>query len=164
MPETQDIVINTGPIIALVAGTGDLQILQIYRRVYVPYEVAQELLVENATRFAAAEFIKADWLKKQTEPLVIAPHLQNALDKGEAAVIQLAHELRITTVCIDEMAGRRHARLNGLQVTGTIGLLLRAKREGRLSSVRETIERMQFHGIWIGEQVKQFALRKSGEA
>jgi len=39
------IVINTGPLIALVAGFGDLSILQkIYDRVIVPYEVTKEML------------------------------------------------------------------------------------------------------------------------
>jgi len=31
MPETQEIVINTSPIIAIVAALGDLRVLQIYR-------------------------------------------------------------------------------------------------------------------------------------
>ena len=35
MPETQEIVINTSPIIALVAALGDLRVLQIYRRVLI---------------------------------------------------------------------------------------------------------------------------------
>ena len=48
MPEIQEIVINTGPLIALVAGLGDLDILKMYRSVYVPFEVAQELLVDDA--------------------------------------------------------------------------------------------------------------------
>jgi len=164
MHETQELVINTGPIIALVAGTGDLQILQIYRHVYVPFEVAQELLVANASRFAATEFMAATWLEKQTTPLDIPPHLLNVLDRGEAAVIQLAHDMGIQTVCIDEVTGRRHARLNDLRVTGSIGILLRAKREGRLFSVRNALARMESHGIWLGDQIKQFALRESGEA
>jgi len=44
MPETREIVINTGPIIALVAAMGDLSVLQIYERVWVPYEVQQEIV------------------------------------------------------------------------------------------------------------------------
>ena len=43
MPETQEIVINTSPLIALVAGLGDLSILQIYEDVWVPFEVCDEL-------------------------------------------------------------------------------------------------------------------------
>ena len=49
---------------------------------------------------------------------------------GEAAVIQLALEENIQTVCIDEAVGRRIARLNNLSLTGLIGILLRAKISG----------------------------------
>lgn len=45
MPETHKIVINTAPLIALVAALGDLMILQsLYTQVFVPFEVGQEIL------------------------------------------------------------------------------------------------------------------------
>jgi predicted nucleic acid-binding protein len=139
MPETQEIVINPGPLIALVAGLGDLSILQMYRRVCVPLEVSQELLVGGGTRFGAREFAEADWLEKRQEALNISLYLLNSLDRGEAAVIQLALNEGISTACIDEVSGRRSARLHGLLVTGSIGILLRAKREGCLHSIGEVI-------------------------
>jgi len=55
-----------------------------------------------------------------------APLATHALDAGEAAVIQLALERGIATVCIDEWRGRRAARACGLAVTGSLGLLVRA--------------------------------------
>ena len=55
MPNTGEIVINTGPIIALVAALGDLRILQsLYNRVLVAAEVCQELLENGPDRFAVA--------------------------------------------------------------------------------------------------------------
>ena len=163
MPDTQDIVINTSPIIALVAALGDLSVLQMYREVWVPLEVSEELAAGGAARFALAEYQAAHWLHKRTHPLNIAPHLLNALDKGEASVIQLALDKDIHTVVIDETAGRRVARLNGLAVTGSIGILLRAKNEGRPFSMREAIDRMQARGIWLSDRVIAFALTQAGE-
>jgi len=41
MPETESIVINTGPLLALIAGYGDLSFLKkIYKRVLVPFRSA----------------------------------------------------------------------------------------------------------------------------
>ena len=60
--------------------------------------------------------------------------------------------------------GRRLARLSGLTVTGSIGVLLRARKEGRIPSVRAAMERMQAHGLWLSETVIAFALRASGDA
>ena len=54
MPETQEIVINTSPIIALVAGLGGLSILQIYEEVWVPFGVCEELSAGHAGRVAIA--------------------------------------------------------------------------------------------------------------
>ena len=163
MPETQDIVINTSPIIALVAALGDLRVLQIYRHVWVPLEVSQEIAAGGAAKFALAEFTAAHWLHKRAQPVNIAPHLLNTLDKGEASVIQLALDEDIQTVVIDEAAGRRIARINGLAVTGSIGILLRAKNEGHPFSMQEAIDRMQARGIWLSDRVIAFALTQAGE-
>ncbi|MSU64054.1 MAG: DUF3368 domain-containing protein [Pedosphaera sp.] len=43
-------------------------------------------------------------------------------------------------------------------------MLVRARREGRITSIRETIERMRTRGIWLSESVVAFALRETGEA
>ena len=130
MPNTEIIVINTAPIISLVAALGDLDVLQLYTQVLVHFEVCQELLAGGASGFAVSEFEAATWLQKWSTPLNISPLLLNSLDLGEASVIQLALNESIQTVCIDETVGRRIARLSGLTLTGSIGILLRAKQEG----------------------------------
>ncbi len=74
MPETQRIVINTAPLIALVAALGDLTVLpSLYTQVFVPFEVCQEILAGGSSGFAVAEFETATWLQKQQTPLNISP-------------------------------------------------------------------------------------------
>ncbi|NER22640.1 MAG: DUF3368 domain-containing protein [Symploca sp. SIO1C2] len=165
MPKTEIIVINTGPIIALVAALGDLTILQsLYKQVLVPYEVCQEILVGGSSSFAVTEFAAATWLQKQQTALNISSLLLNVLDKGEAAVIQLAMNENIPTVCIDEVAGRRIARLSGLSVTGSIGILLRAKQEGYPISMQQAISQMLNRGIRLSSAVINFALEQALES
>jgi len=163
MPETQEIVINTGPMIAIVAALGGLDVLKIYKRVCVPLEVCGEITTGESSRFAALEFEAAHWLEKWKQPLTLPAVLLNSLDIGEASVIQLALNERIQTVCIDESAGRRMSRLNGLLVTGSVGILLRARREGHPFSMREALQRMKSRGIWLSQSVEDFALREAGE-
>jgi len=164
MPETQRIVINTSPLIALVAALGDLTVLQsLYTQVLVPFEVCQEIMTGGSSGFAVAEFEAATWLQKQQTCLTISPLLLNSLDRGEAAVIQLAMNKNIQTVCIDEVAGRRIARLSGFSLTGSIGILLRAKREGFISSMQQAISQMLNRGIRLSPTVINFALEQSGE-
>ena len=57
MPKNKKIVINTGPILALVAALDGLNVLrELYSEVIVPYEVYQEIMVGGSTGFGVKEF------------------------------------------------------------------------------------------------------------
>lgn len=160
MPEPlPSLVTNTTPLIALTAATGNIEILQhLFSKVIVPLEVAQEVREGGATEFGVDVFEQAAWLDIQQQPIELTPFLKNSLDRGEAAVIQTALSLGVTLVCIDEAAGRRVARLCGLDLTGTIGVLIKAKQRGYLVSIPDALTRLHEHGIWLSSQVIQFAL------
>lgn len=165
MPKPDRIVINTSPLITLVAALGDLTVLRsLYTEVLVPLEVCQEITAGGRDGFAVAEFEAAHWLLKKDNYLNISPFLLNSLDLGEAAVIQLALESNIQTVCIDEAVGRRIARLNDLTLTGSIGILLRAKDAGYPLQMGLAIQRMQKRGIRLSSKVIAFALKQAGES
>lgn len=164
MPDTKRIVINTGPIIALVAALGDLKVLRsLYSEVIIPFEVCQEILTGGTHFFAVAQFNEADCLKKWPNALEISHYLKNSLDIGEASVIQMASNEGCNIVCIDKIVGRRIAKLNDLMLTGTIGILLRAKKEGLSFSMKDAIQRMISNGVWLSERVIDFALYHAGE-
>ena len=164
MHETKELVINTGPILALIAAVGDLSLLDVlYKRVLVSLEVAQEIEAGGTKGFGIIEFKKSNFLEKCTNPLTISPFLRNALDLGEASVIQLALNENIQTVCIDESMGRRVARLNDLKLTGSIGVLIRAKQNGFDFLMQDAIQRMQAQGIYLSQKVINFALEQVDE-
>lgn len=164
MPERKEIVINTGPILALVAATGNLDILKaLYGRVIVPLEVAEEILAGGANGFAVQEFRDAQWLDVRTVLSQRSLFLQNTIDIGEGAVIQTALDDKIKTVCIDEAAGRRLARLNNLMITGSVGMLLRAKKEGHPVVMKDALSRMQLQGIWLSKDLLAKAIILAGE-
>ena len=160
MPELPRLVIN----IALVAALDDLAVLKIlYQEVLVPHEVCREMRAKGYQAFATGQFEEARWLTKKEQPLTVDPLLANSLDAGEAAVIQLALNEQISTVAIDETVGRRVAKLSGLNLTGSIGILLRARREGFSFSMPAALERMRARGVWLSQQVVDFALRQASE-
>jgi predicted nucleic acid-binding protein len=143
---------------------GDLTRLDaLYAQVWVPFEVCQEIRQGGASQFAVPEFEQATWLNKQTAPQQISPFLLNTLDLGEASVIQLALDHQLATVCIDEAVGRRVARLNGLQLTGSVGILLKAKQHDPSLSVEDAIANMLKHNIRLSQTVINFALTEAGE-
>ena len=70
MPEERELVINTTPIISLIAATGSLDMLPLlYRRVWVPFEVCREIHAAGADNFAVTEFEQMNWLHKQNSPI-----------------------------------------------------------------------------------------------
>jgi len=160
MPERQGTVVtNTTPLIALAAATGSLDVLRfLYRRIVVPFEVAEEVRAGGRHAFGAGAFINASWLDIQAAPVKLLPLLQNSLDRGEAAVIQTALNLDLPLVCIDEAVGRRVARLCNLTLTGSIGILLKAKQQGYEVDMAAALQRMRTQGIWLSDRVVQFAL------
>jgi len=158
------VVINATPILALIAAAGSLDMLPLlYHRVWVPWEVCREIQAGGVDGFAIPEFDRASWLHKQAQPVTLSPLLRNSLDQGEAAVIQLALQHDIPLVAIDETVGGRFARLSGLTVTGSIGILLRAKTLGYPLSMAEAIRRMRQRGIWLSDNVVEFALHEARE-
>jgi len=71
MPETEKLVINTGPLLALIAGVGDLSLLKLlYKRVLVPFEVenrgtAPLLIDKGDPQIASRKGAKVKRLKRQ---------------------------------------------------------------------------------------------------
>jgi hypothetical protein len=66
--------------------------------------------------------------------------LKQTLDGGEAEAIALAIELQADWTLLDEREGRKVAKSLGLNVTGILGILLRAKHLGELESLESAIE------------------------
>lgn len=154
------IVTNTTPLIAIAVATGSLEILRtLYQRILVPFEVAEEILAAGEAVPGAQAFIRATWLERKPA-VVVSSYLNNSLDRGEAAVVQTALNESVERVCIDEAVGRRVARLNGLTVTGSVGILVKARQQGYPIDLADAVQRMREHGIWLSEEVVRFALEQ----
>jgi predicted nucleic acid-binding protein len=82
---------------------------------------------------------------------------------GEAEVIVLARELDADRVVLDDLDARRFARRVGLEIAGTVGLLLAARKRGELASLRAEIERLELLGFRISPVLAEAVLRAAGE-
>lgn len=162
------IVLNTSPTLALVAALGSLDLLgKVYQRVLFSNTVAQEIRQAGRLGFGVDAFESA---LKTGAPFelaelsqTVAPWLAAALDAGEASVIALALQANVPLVGIDELAGRRVARLNGLQVTGSLGILLKLKAARHIAEIAPCLARMRAQGIWLSANLQAQALLMAGE-
>ena len=162
MPVASDtIAVNTGPLIAL-AACGGLDLLRkIHRHVLVPADVIEEF--ERGGPAVAPVTGLPSWLDVRVLRAPIAPILIAHLDRGEAAAIALALEAQVDLVAIDERRGRLVAREMGLTVTGTLGVLLRAKRLGLIDAIGPRVTAMRQKGIWLGDMLVRRVLTEAGE-
>lgn len=78
------------------------------------------------------------------EPLsqVVLP-LMIDLGLGETAVLALALESRDALVILDDGLARRYAERLNLRLTGTLGLLIDAKRVGYIDAVAPLLDALQ---------------------
>lgn len=66
--------------------------------------------------------------------------LTNQLDKGESSAIALALELNADWLIIDEQLGRQIAIEHKLKITGILGILIEAKRQGFIPLVKPILD------------------------
>jgi len=90
-------------------------------------------------------------------------YLELMVDKGEAETIVLAEELNVDTVLIDDLVARKIAKLRGLNVIGTIGVLLDAKEKGLLPALKPLLDELLKKRIRISKDLYNHALELANE-
>ena len=73
-------------------------------------------------------------------------------------------ELNGKLFLIDDKDGRTVAQLNGIPIAGTLGILLRAKKEGLISSVKHLLDKLRSeHHFWIKQDMYEKILQLANE-
>lgn len=159
------VVSNTSPLTNL-ASIGQIDLLhKLYKEIHIPEGVWQELNAYGKRWPGSVEVEQAEWIQRhivKDQNLVTA--LQKDIDRGEAESIVLALELQATLIILDEQKGRYIAERMGLEVTGVIGVLLSAKSQDLVESIRPYLDILkQEAGFYISDTVYDKALTLAGE-
>ncbi|AKV68361.1 hypothetical protein VL20_3354 [Microcystis panniformis FACHB-1757] len=85
------------------------------------------------------------------------------LGQGEAEVLALGLENPDSLLIFDDQLARRIANLYRLKYSGTLGVLVKAKQQGYLSSVAPVIAKLRHQGMWLTDKVVNDVLRLAGE-
>jgi uncharacterized protein len=158
---------NTSPISNL-ASIGRLSLLKSqFSEICIPDAVSAELLnhPDSIATEAIHNAIRDGWLRvAAVEDSGLLRVLLAQLHPGEAEAIALALQLNTDIVLIDELEGRQIAAKAGLAVTGVLGVLLRAKREGTLEAIRPEIERLRTKArFFVSSSLEMKVLAAAGE-
>ena len=158
----QLVVVDTTPIISL-SLLQYLHLLEIlYTEVLIPLAVQAEVIA-GGSRNGAAELRRATYIRSVPLQDTQRATLLSDLDRGEAEVIALGIERQADLLIIDEQLGRRHAQRLGLPITGTLGVLLKAKQLGYVPEVKPLILQLRQNGIRLSDALTKRMLELADE-
>jgi predicted nucleic acid-binding protein len=132
-------------------------------RIIIPPAVVDEIATGIAWGIDLPDLQALDWLDIQPPLSRIAVPLVTHLGPGETEVIMLAMELSDAVVILDDALARKNAELLGIRVTGTLGLLLDAKRAGLIAELLPIIEQLQALNFRLAPHTCEAVLKMAGE-
>jgi predicted nucleic acid-binding protein len=137
-----------------------LDLLQkLYQRITVPQAVADELKAGGDQGEDVPNIREYEWLKVRSVRVPEVITLITDLGAGEAQVLALAIEEPGSLVILDNSLARQIARLRSLRITGTAGVLLKAKHEGHILAVAPLLDRLMQLDFRLSDAVKAKILR-----
>lgn len=159
MPE---VVCNTSPLQYL-HQIGVLDILPaIYGRILVPEAVVDEISAGRLAGVNLPDPASLEWLEVREVAPTPWP-VPRDIHRGEAEVIALARLSGIAKLILDDLAARKHAKLLGLSVTGTLGVLMKAKEKRLIVHLRPHVESLIAAGFRLADSTRADFLRMAGE-
>ena len=138
----------------ILANIGELELLQkVYGKVITTIEVVTEfgeplpewVLIEGAKDKERQQF------------------LEMQVDKGEASAIALALEFPKSTIILDDLKARKVAESLKLQITGTVGVIVKAKKIGLIPSVKPYLDKLRKSDFRLSDAIAMAALREANE-
>jgi predicted nucleic acid-binding protein len=162
------VICNSSPVIGLTI-IGKLNLLwELFEKVYVPEEVYKEIVNINTTgKYGALELQEAidkgeiSVYKVKNQILVV--QLCGRLHRGELEVIFGAKELGINVVVIDEKSARSFAETMLLDSIGIIGILLLAKKSGKIVEVKKELDLLINNDYRVSKELYERVLLRAGE-
>jgi len=133
--------------------------------ILIPPAVWHEVVITGGGRpgsqaVATASFIQVCSITNAP----LAQVLQAELDYGEAEAIALFLENPTDALLLEEKSARRVAARMRLPVLGTVGILIWAKQNGLIVSLKEQLDRLTNQGGFrLGQRIYHRVLQQVGE-
>ena len=154
------VVVNTSPLVALDRIECLDVLCGLYGKILRPQSVVDELEAGRSVYGGSDALYNASWIETVDDPPEMV--LRKELGAGETAVIALAVKIGADLVILDDLAARNVAIELGLNVTGTLGILLAAYKKEKLSDLQGAMTELKASGFWISDQLIASILKISG--
>lgn len=151
MPKT---IISDTSCLIILSNIGELELLhKVYGEIITTIDIANEF---GDTLPNWVEIKKVNDTSKQQL-------LELQIDKGESSAIALALEIPESTLILDDIKARKIANKLGLNFTGTIGVIIKAKLKGIIPSIKPILEKIKLTDFRISVELEMQALREAKE-
>lgn len=139
----------------IVADTSCLIILKNINLLDILFKLFGEIIITPQVKQEFNDSLP-DWIKVvEPKNKSLVKTLLISLDIGEASSIALSLEDKEQTLLIiDERKGRKIAKELGLNIVGTVGIILKAKEKGKLNSIKLILEKLESSDFRISKQLK----------
>ena len=157
------VISNTSPLFYL-HRLGCLDVLRkLYGKIIVPEAVVYELDMGRMQGEDTPEIADYGWIEVRS---INVPHLVRLVTDfgaGETEVLALALENPDCLAILDDRLAREVAGLHRLKITGTAGVLLKAKQAGYISAVTPLLNELGRLGFRLSDAVKISISKLAGE-
>lgn len=155
------VVADTSALMALAAGDLLSLLDSFFQEVRVPPAVFRECTVPGKPEAERLEeYLQGKVLEVDLKDFVIAV---TGLGQGELEAMALYKRLNAERLLVDDYRARKVARLNGIEVVGSLGILLRAKESGLIPEIGPLLAVIQSAGIRYSRELVDDTLRLAGE-
>lgn len=135
-----------------------------YSGIIIPEAVYRELSVKADSVCKKAVDSSLDWIQIGSIQNQMAKSMyKTQLHDGEVEVMILSKEIGADVVIIDDANAKKHAKYLELPVTGTLGVLIRAKQMGYIDELKPILQGMTDNGIYISRNLIELCLKQIGE-
>jgi predicted nucleic acid-binding protein len=159
------VIADAGPLIAL-ARIEHLSLLPtLFEQIQIPDAVHEEVVIGGTGRPGSEAVREADWVRTgHVHDRVGVDLLRDRMAAGESEALVLAIETNADLLLIDEERGRRVAESRGITSTGTLGVLLMAKKRAILAAVRPCLDKLTAAGFRMDQTLYKKVCELAGEA
>jgi predicted nucleic acid-binding protein len=155
---------NTSPLLYLYRIGAINWLPKIFDEVWTPEAVKNELLAGRSKGYDVPNPAGFPWLNIVNPKSMPSEWLALDLGAGEIAAMALALENPNHIILLDDLLARRTAQAAGLQVWGTLKVLLEAKSQGLVDKIEPFVTNLSEAGMWVSAEVKQRILILAGES
>jgi predicted nucleic acid-binding protein len=131
--------------------------------VIVPPAVAEELAAGRKAGIEVPEVERLEWIEVRRPVSLAALPLVTDLGPGESQALALALETPGTRVIVDDSLARRTAESLHIPLTGTLGVLLAAKRRGLITEIAPILDHLQALRFRVSPATRTAVLKLAGE-